>query len=238
LECLELSAALGALLNSIAHEMNNHLTNLVLATENARHDRTENSFDLLARQLKQSTALTSAIQRLGTENLVGNTEVVHLKAVLEEVASWDGFGRGNEAPVALELTGDPIVRTNRGQLSLAIALLMRALPEGSGRSLRVALNTEEVLRSRWSDEDQYVPMVRISLEAGGVSVDDWPPFELSGLVEGFYSGSKTPAELRVMGAWEILRKVSGRPSSRLALDRTDEGSPRFVLWLPVAADWT
>lgn len=237
LERLELSAGLGALLNSIAHEINNHLTNLVLATENARHDRSEASFELLVRQLKQSTALTAAIQRLGSENLVGTTGVVHLTEVLDDVVSWDGFGRADGVQVDLKVAGDPIVRANFGQLALALGLLLRALPDDPGRSLCIELSVEEVLRSRWSDEDQYVPMVRVSLEAAGVSGAEWPPFELSTLVENFYAETKSTTEVRVMGAWEILRKVSGRPSARLALDLSDAGAPRFVLWLPLAVDW-
>jgi len=235
---LELSAGLGSLLNSIAHEFNNHLTNLVLATENARHDRSEASFELLVRQLKQSTALTTAIQRLGSDNLIGTTGVVHLREVLDDVVSWDGFGRADGDQVDLKVTGDPIVRANFGQLALALGLLLRALPEGPSRSLCAELSIDEVLRSRWSDEDQYVPMIRVRLEAAGVSGAEWPPFELSTLVEKFYAGSKNTTEVRVMGAWEILRKVPGRPSARLALDLSDTGAPRFLLWLPLAVDWT
>ena len=238
LERLECSAGLAALLNSIAHEMNNHLTNMVLATENARHDRSENSFDLLVRQLKHCAAMTKAIQRLGSDNLLSGSEVVHLNEVLAEVVAWDGFGRNSGVPIALVTSGDATVRGDFAQLVLAVGLLLRALPQGAEGGLQCDLRTEEVLRSRWSDEDQYVPMARITLRSQGQSAGRWPPFELSGLVDGFFEGIKTPTEIGVMGAWEIVRKVAGRPSARLAITVSEADEPQFQLWLPLAVDWT
>ena len=238
LERLEASAGLAALLNSIAHEMNNHLTNMVLATENARHDRSESSFDLLGRQLKQCAAMTTAIQRFGSDNLNAGSEVVHLREVLDGVVDWDGFGRAVGVPIALDVTGDPIVRGDFGQLVLAVGLLLRVLPQAGGGPLKCDLRVEDVLRSRWSDEDQYLPMARITVRAEGEDAEAWPPFQLSELVEGFYEGNKSQAEMRVMGAWEIIRKVSGRPSSRLATTPSEAGEPQFQLWLPLAVDWT
>lgn len=238
LERLEATAGVGVLMNSVGHELCNHLTNMMLATENARHDRSDASFDLLVRQLKQCTALTKAIQGFGSQDFLVGSSLVHLKEVLTAVSGWDGFGREAGVPIGLDMSGDPVVRGNFSQLAVAFVLLLRTLPQGGERALHCELSVEEVLRSRWSDEDQFVPMVQIALRAQGADASAWPPFELSELVEGFYRGTKSAAEMRVMGAWEIVRKVSGRPSSRLSLGVSEGGHPQFLLWLPLATDWS
>jgi len=238
-ERLELAAALGSLLNSISHELSNHLTNLILATENARHDQTSSSFEILERQLKQTSDLSAHIQRLGTQNLAESTGPVSLAKVISSLAETDGFGRPHGERLEVDVISSPTVRSKENQVQLALALLLRTFPSGVDRKLRFCVDEEDVLRSRWSDEDQMVSMARIRIECGGVSNDSWPPFSVSDLVAEFYSGPKSVEEVCAMGAWEILRKVMGRPSARLALDHTDDGERiRIVLWLPLAVDWT
>jgi hypothetical protein len=58
------------------------------------------------------------------------------------------------------------------------------------------------------------------------------------LLADFYEGPKTAQRVSVMAAWEILRKVVGRPSARLVLGKTDgDKCPAVELWLPLAVDW-
>lgn len=237
LECVEFSAALGTLLNTLAHELNNHLTNLVLATENARHDQTDASFDLLARQCKQAASLTAAMQQLGSQNLVSTTTTVHLAELAEQVQGWLSLGGDEGTGLEVVVAGDPIVQAPRHHLSLAFSLLIRILPSPPSGTIRLAIGTEDVLRSRWSDEDQYVPMAVVRLSSPGASREAWPPFELSDLVDGFFSGERSHDEVRGMGAWEIIRKVVGRPTGRLQFGPAEEDcDPQVVVCLPLAVD--
>lgn len=238
LEGLEKMAGLSALFSSFSHELNNHLAAAILAAENVRHEQSDASFALLDKQLKQVSELSSVLQRLGAENLSGRSKSFRLNQVIADFAKWIELGRAQGEAVAVVMDEDVAVRGREVGLLLALTLLVRSFPESAERSLHVWVGSEDVPRSKWTDDGDVVTMAKVVLDCRGVPGNDWPAFELSDLVNNFFKRSATPRELCVMAAWEIIRKVSGRPSSRLSFELCPrEQSPRVVLWLPPAVDW-
>jgi len=237
LEQLEFSVALGSLLNAIAHDMNNRLTNLILAGENARQSGQDQAFDILAEQARKATEITAAVQRLGSGNLGNRSSTADLNAVAQQLASWQGLGRPSDVTVEVLSDSAPRVQATPDILMLAFALLLRLVPVGEDRRIQVGVSTESVPRSRWSQETEEVDMAVVRLSGSMAPAEQWPPVDFARVVDAFFEGERTPSEVRVMGAWEILRKVAGRPSARLSLPPgSDDRPPEVVVWLPLALD--
>lgn len=237
LKDLEDMASLGALVSSFTHELNNHLAAAVLASESARVEGSAASFEQLDKQLKNVAELSSLMRHLRADNVSGRSKEAHLSDLVARLVEWIQLG-GSQAELVLSVTGgDVAVLATESSLLLALHLLVRSFPEGEGRMLRFGVGSEEVLRSKWSDDGEFVKMGKLVIECRGVQGTGWPEFELSDLVNRFYERPASPRERRVMAAWEIIRKVSGRPSPRLSFENCPrEESLRVVLWLPVAVD--
>ena len=177
------------------------------------------------------------MRRLRADNISGRSKEAHLSEVVARLVEWIQLG-GSEAELVVSVTGgDVAVLATESGLLLALHLLVRSFPEGEGRMLHFGVGAEEVLRSKWSVDGGVVKMGKVVLECRGVQGTAWPEFELNDLLNRFYERPVSPRERRVMAAWEIIRKVSGRPSPRLSFENCPrEDSPRVVLWLPVAVD--
>jgi hypothetical protein len=238
-ESLEAGAALGALLNSISHELNNHLTNLVLATESARTSSGTEELEIVAKQLRSTSQFSEALRELGGAIRPKHASRVTLASVVERLVERDDLGRAKGERIEALIAEGLVVQADEGQLCLALALLLRSLPFPPGRRLLIEAHCDSVPRTRWSDETETVSMARLVLTARDVESSEWPPFAIRDLLTNFYEAPKTPERVRVMAAWEILRKVVGRPSARLVLGKSDEDQcPQVELWLPLAVDWT
>jgi hypothetical protein len=237
-ESLETGAALGALLHSISHELNNHLTNLVLATESARHTSGTEDLDVVAKQLRSTAQFSEALRELGGAIRPQQGSRVALSSVVDRLVSSSDLGRPCGETIEAQVEDDLIVQADAAQLCLALALLLRSLPSQPGRQLVVEGHRDAVPRTRWSDETETVEMAHLVLKAQGSESTEWPPFAMRDLLADFYEGPKTAQRVSVMAAWEILRKVVGRPSARLVLGKTDgDKCPAVELWLPLAVDW-
>jgi len=237
-ENLEVGAALGALLRSISHELNNHLTNLVLATESARHTSASEELDVVAKQLRATSQFSEALRDLGGATRRKQGGRVALSTVVDRLVSRTDLGRPCGETVEVQVEDDLIVQADEWQLCLALALLLRSLPAQPGRQLVVEGHRDVVPRTRWSDETETVAMARLVVKARRAESADWPPFEMRELIADFYEGPKTAQRVSVMAAWEIVRTVVGRPSARLVLGKTDaDQCPSVELWLPLAVDW-
>ena len=223
-------AALGCLLNAIAHDLNNQLTNLMLGADQAQYTGSKDAIDLMVQQAQNIASITRSIQQLGQHNLVDGVGRVDLFEVVKAFARWHTSATGSEVQVQ-EAEPGPFVSGKQRNLVLALAMIARA---GGGRPASISVASEQVARSSWSGSTETVAMGVIRLRRGTPPTEKSP--RIGELVDNFFEGSRTPDEIGVMAAWEILRKVRGRPSPRLELYGDFEGDHELVVALPLAAD--
>ncbi len=214
-------AALGCLLNAVSHDLNNQLTNLMLGADQAQYTGSKDAIDLMVRQAQRIAEITKAVQALGQRNMSEGAGRVELGSVLDELAG-DGV-------VELGTVAVASVHARPANVALALSLLANF---GGGGAMRASVSVDEVPRSSWAGSDETVPMAVIRLTRGT------PPEDLNAsvgaMIDDFFGGPRTSEEVGVMAAWEILRKVRGRPSARLAVHGPEGGGTAIVVTLPLA----
>jgi hypothetical protein len=220
------AAALGCLLNAIAHDLNNQLTNLLLGADQALYTGSKDAIELMVKQAQRINDLTRAVQALGQRNMSDGAGQVALGAVIDELAAWEG-------DVQLgAVAADVAVGGKRDQLVLAFSLLARFGRDRVGGPLQVSVEVKEVPRSSWSGNTEQVEMAVVRLARG--TPPDTPNESIPSLIDDFFGSPRTVEEVGVMAAWEILRKLRGRPSARLAVYGPDDAGTAVVLTLPLA----
>ncbi len=230
LEHLESIAALGCLLNAIAHDLNNQLTNLMLGADQAQYTGSKDAIDLMVQQAQNIASITRSIQQLGHHNLSDGVGAVDLAEAAQEFSRWHAASAAGPIEVSAATPG-PRVSSKLRNLVLALSMISRGATHGT---LSVAVAAEDVPRSSWSGSSETVTMALVRLRRGDPPPDKSPSF--GQLIDGFFEAPRTPAEIGVMAAWEILRKVRGRPSPRLELYGELSGDHEVVIALPLAAD--
>lgn len=219
-------AALGCLLNAIAHDLNNQLTNLLLGADQAQYGGGKAAIDLMVNQAQRIADITRAVQTLGQRNMDRGREAVTLREVCHRWAGW--MALGGEAPT-MDLSEERLESDASGDnLLLALTLLSRAGGLAAHGGVALSLRKEQVPRSSWSGSTETIPMAVLRLSAGDIS--SLPDNRLKGVVEEFFFKEHPPEDVGLMAAWEIVRKVRGRMTVR-----GGSGSPgqEIVLMLPV-----
>lgn len=223
---LEDCAALGCLLNAIAHDVNNQLTNLMLGADQARSGDAE-ALDLVLDQAQRLTALARAVQGLGQSNLEQARERVALDEVAVDVASW--HARGGRGSLEIRVVDRPRVVGVRTHVVLAAVFLARWLADRDLGPLALEVLERDVPRSAWSGSTETVRMACLRLVAGaGGGVAD--PL-VKPVLDDFFGAARSGDEVALMGCWEIVRKLRGRLDCRV-----DGTSAEASMLLPLAAD--
>jgi len=228
-------AARGLLLSALAHELNNQLTNLMLGADSLRFGGGPESVDMLVKQAQNIATITRSIQDLGqlvATDVSGRTRLVE---VVEGLRAWHSSARPEEVPVLVTIHDEDLeVVGQRARLVLALSFVARPCVEGqAGTPLAVSVGRESVQRSAWSGSDETVEMAVIRLGRGVPPTESVPL--LRTVVDDFFKEGRSCDEVRLMAAWEVFRKVRGRPSARMDF-YGDPGAAEWevVISLPLA----
>lgn len=223
------AAALGCLLNAIAHDLNNQLTNLLLGADQAQYGGGAAAIELMVNQAQRIADITRSVQGLGQRNMDRGRTVTPLTPVGHRWVAWAALG----AETAPELTVDAdglSADISADNLLLALTLLTRTSGLSQRGQVRLRISREEVPRSSWSGSTETISMAALRLQSGDTST--LPPNRLKGVVEEFFFRSHPPEDVGVMAAWEVVRKARGRLTVQ-----GDAGSPgqEIVLMLPLTS---
>lgn len=218
------TAALGCLLNAVAHDLNNQLTNLMLGADQAQYTGSKDAIELMVKQAQRITEITRAVQALGQRNMAEGSGRVELSDVIGKLASW-------ERNVTIGAIADQAaVMGKLDNLVLALSLLAQVGVDHG--PLHVSVGIDEVPRSSWSGNSETVPMAVVRMVRG--TPPDEPNPKVAAMIDDFFGAPRDGEEVGVMAAWEILRKLRGRPSARLVIHGPSDGGAAILLTLPLA----
>jgi len=204
-------AALGYLLNAIAHDLNNLLTNLMLGADQVQYGGGQEAIDLLLDQVQRISGITRAVQRLGQRNMTLNDGVHDLGALFAAFAAWHGASRPGEA-VEVDCEEGVLVKGSSRHFVHALSLMALATADWTTGPLHLRGAAEQRPRSAWAGSTETVPMAVVELTRGTVGTQDSRDFK--SLVDGFFESERSPAEIALMAAWEVVRKARGRMKVR------------------------
>lgn len=227
-------AALGYLLNAIAHDLNNQLTNLMLGADQAQYSGSKDAIDLMVQQAQNIASITRSVQRMGQRNMSQGSARVDLADVCQDFAVWSRATTGGEVLVEVQVDGDGTTVYGKSRnMVVALNLLSRGgHPEALALPLSVLLARKAVPRSTWAGSDETVDMAVIRLRRGTPRQEQSPVYR--SLVDDFFAGERSEVEVGIMAAWEILRKVRGRPSARMEVYDSGAEGHEVVVMLPLA----
>jgi len=220
------AAALGCLFNAVAHDLNNQLTNLMLGADQAQYTGSKDAIDLMVKQAQRITEITRAVQALGQGNMSEGSGRVELSAVAAGLGRWEPDLEVDAMAEGASVTG------KLDTLVLAFSLLARVGAESSPGAVRLSATIAEVPRSSWSGNNETVPMAVIRIERGAAPEEANP--SIAAMIDDFFGAPRTEEEVGVMAAWEILRKLRGRPSARMSVHGPSPEGAAVVLTLPLA----
>jgi hypothetical protein len=225
---LEDAAALGYLLNAFSHELNNHLTNLLLGADQVRISGEMDAVEVMVRQAQKAGEVIGVLQRLGQSNVSRGADRIDLLELSQRLAVWMAASGGGAAQDVV-ISGDSVeVIANRQNLLRALCSVVGATNGPGSSPLHVSVAVEKAPRSVWAPQGEEIEMAVVRLRRGD------PPSELNPefkeLVDGFFDRDRTFAQVRLMAAWEVVRKLRGR----LEMYGTDAaGGVEMVLKLPL-----
>lgn len=229
LQQLEGVAALGYLLNAIAHDLNNLLTNLMLGADQVQYGGGVEAVELLVEQVQRITGITRSIQKLGQRNMGVDFMVTPLDEVVGDFVDWHG-SIWPGAAIRADLAAGTFVNLNRRHTVHALSLLAWATGERFGdHPLEVELALEEVPRSAWAGSTETIPMAVIRLRRGSPGAASSEDFKR--MVDGFFEADRSATEVATMAAWEVVRKLRGRMKVR---GGQGSGGLEITLELPLA----
>jgi hypothetical protein len=205
---LESIAALGYLLNAVAHDLNNQLTNLLLGADQIQYGGGADAAEMMVQQANRVAEITRAVQRLGQSNFRPARGPSDLGEIARAFGEWRRLtGRG--AGDVIEVEDGLVTRADPTHLQRSLTMLADAFSEGV-RPVRVTVRTEDMPRTVWSREGDTVSRAVLRLRVGDPSPEKLAAFKE--VVDGFFNADRTDADIRLMAAWEIVRKQGGRMS--------------------------
>jgi hypothetical protein len=229
LQHLEGVAALGYLLNAIAHDLNNLLTNLMLGADQVQYGGGAEAVELLVEQVQRVTGITRSIQKLGQRNMSVDFEVAPLDAVISDFAQWHR-ATWPDVEIIADVEAGLLAKLNKRHTVHALSLLAWATGEHhSAEGLHVSLALEDVPRSAWAGSTDTIPMAVVRIRRGAPGVA--PSQDFKRMVDGFFEADRTASEVAMMAAWEVVRKLRGRMRVR---GGADAGGMEVTLELPLS----
>lgn len=208
---IESVASLGYLLNAIAHDMNNLLTNLMLGADQVQYGGGKEAIEVLLEQVQRISGITRAVQRIGQRNMNASEGPVLLHEVVAEFVAWHGATWPDDT-LHVECATDVRVKLATRHMVHALSLLALGSGDGTPSVLHISSAVEERPRSAWAGSTETVPMGVLRLRRGDPLSDERTDFK--SLVDGFFEEERTPSEVATMAAWEVVRKVRGRMKVR------------------------
>ncbi len=222
-------AALGCLLNAIAHDLNNQLTNLLLGADQAQYGGGAAAIELMVNQAQRITDICRSVQALGQQNMDRGRTVTPLAPVCRR---WErSMQLGSDAQPDLVVEEEGLDSDISGDnLLLALTLLTRSAGLAGRGRVELTLTREEVPRSTWSGSTETIPMAVLRLRSGDQGA--LPENRLKEIVDEFFFREHAHEDVGVMAAWEIVRKVRGR----LAIHGDSAAAGQaVVMMLPLSA---
>jgi hypothetical protein len=203
---IESVAALGYLLNAIAHDLNNQLTNLLLGADQLQYGGGADAVEMMVQQANRLAEITRSVQRLGQSNFGPGAGPSDLGDIAQTFAAWrreTGRGEGDSVTTEAGL----ITRCDPLHLRRALGLLADSFP-GAPCGVMISVKTEDMPRTVWSQEGDTVPKAVLRLKVGEPGTEELAAFKE--VVDAFFDAERSEADVRVMAAWEIVRKQRGR----------------------------
>jgi len=221
-------AALGYLLNAIAHDLNNLLTNLMLGADQIQYGGGPEAVEVLLEQVQRISGITRSVQRLGQRNMTDGETICPLDEVLGAFVRWHTSVSPGDEP-SLRVPPGIAVRVAPRHFVQAMSLLALGTQSDAGIPLEVTGAVEERPRSAWVGSTETITMAVVRLRRGVPAQTEGKDFKQ--LVDGFFEKERGPAEVATMAAWEVVRKVRGRMKTRGALTG---GPVEITVELPLA----
>jgi len=208
LEHLERSSSLGYLLGAFSHELNNHLTNLLLAADQAEADGNRSVVDLMVNQAQKAGAVIARLQRLGMGNLSRGGDVVDLVELCQQLKEWLRRSGGEDIGEVLIGEENVVTIASRHNLLRAFCNLARVGGGEGSPPLVVSVGVEQAPRSVWAPAGEQMSMAVVRFRRGTPVEQLNPSFKL--LVDDFFAADRNADEVSLMAAWEVVRKLRGR----------------------------
>ena len=219
-------AALGYLLNAIAHDLNNLLTNLTLGVDQVQYGGGPEAISLLLDQVQRISGITRSVQLLGQRNMASDDESVSLEGVFEDFTRWYGWAAPSD-PVNMTCAGPMWIKGSRRHLVHALSLIAHATGPAVG-ALALHGAIEHRPRSAWAGSTETIPMAVVRMVRGTPPPGESTDFKR--LVDGFFEEDRTAEQVATMAAWEVVRKGRGRMRVR---GGPSDGGVEVTLELPL-----
>jgi len=206
---LEETSALGYLYNAIAHELNNQLTNLLLAADQFSGSQSAKTLDIMVGQAQKMGEVVRRLQELGGANMDRGSDQVSLSELCDDLSAWlVQLDPASEFQFEL-VDPDAQVVVHRSNLVRALCFLAQWGGEMQREHpLRVRASLEQLPRSSWAPAGETITMAVLRIRRGN------PPSEanplLKSVVDDFFAATRSKDEVELMAAWEIVRKLRGR----------------------------
>ena len=205
---LEQAAALGYLLGAMSHELNNHLTNILLGADQVGAEDTSPAHQLMLRQAEKAASVVAVLQGMASANLSRGGDVVDLVDLCVRLKAWLLLTMGEDIGEIRVGDDEIVVLAGRQNLLRALCNLSRVGAGAGAAPLIVSVGIEQVPRSLWAPAGEEVSMAVVRLRRGSPPTDVSPWFKE--LVDGFFTVDRSLDEIALMAAWEVVRKLRGR----------------------------
>lgn len=215
---LDQGAAMSYLLNAIAHEINNHLTNLILAADSLEYGGGPELVRMIQNHVRHIADITRAVQRLGQDNLRRGAPASSWENVLGDLQAWLGATVGSALDVRLD-PGVPSLEWPAAVTAALMALGTRAAAaHGDGAAV---VEERDAPRFAGVVTADTVRMLAVELRWGAPPEAPTPHFKE--LVDSFLAAERGADEVVLMATWEVVRKRRGRMVVRGGVSADDPG---------------
>lgn len=226
---IEQGLSLGCLLNGVAHEVNNQLTNLMLGADHARSGGGAEALDLVVEQAQRIAELCRRIQRLGSLHLGAAATSVDAGELALDFAELRALMRPGLAPLPFEVEGRVAI-LGPPTILLELLLLITDTRSDPAHPQRLSIRREAVPRSAWAKPGDTVEMAVLRVRHGDpapVEMLEWKQ-----IVEHFWETEQSePRAALTMAIYELVRKLRGRLRA-FGTPRT--GPAEAIITLPLA----
>ncbi|MBJ95464.1 MAG: hypothetical protein CMP23_13460 [Rickettsiales bacterium] len=228
---LERAASLGYLLGAISHEINNHLTNLLLGADAGPGEDSQQVVERMTAQAQRAGEVVARFQKLARENLSRGRDRVDLGELSSRVVWWLEQNAGQSMPAVLHPEQPVVVMAGRQNLLRALSNLARVAAGSRSEKVFFAVAVEQAPRSLWAPSGDAVDMASLRIRCGVPPAEE--SVRLKELVDDFFGCDRDQEDVALMAAWEVIRKLRGR--LQLYGGGPGEGFEALVL-LPLAPD--
>lgn len=198
---------MGCLLNAVAHEVNNQLTNLLLGADHARSGGGPEALDMVVEQAQRIAELCRRIQKIGNLHMTADAGTTPAREIVGDFSELHAVLRPEASSLICEVDPALVVAGPRQQL-VHLMVLLSGRDATTGLPLRLSWRRESVPRSAWARPGDTVDMAVLRLRRGDPPAAESPEWKRT--IERFWEEDHQMDDVVCMAAWEIVRKLRGR----------------------------